>query len=287
MMQLCITKNNYRGSILQEKEQEYAKTTFDKVAMKYDEIPFFKISARHVMGIIKQHKQEEVLDVLDVACGTGNVVLECASCLKDATFDAVDISEGMLAKAKDNATKKNLDNVSFYRQDITKMDLEKKYDVITCSYALFFLLDAHKVLKTLTGLLKTDGIVIFTSFLEKAFSPSNEILLPLLEKYGSPSAKEYDMDKWENLKNTKDIEKLCAFAGIINIDIQAKEIRYGMDVDEWWELFNSTAYKGMLMELSTGDYEKVKLEFYETMFKHADMDGEVELNADTYFVMVS
>ncbi len=272
---------------MQEKEQEYAKTTFDKVAMKYDEIPFFKISASHVVGIIKQHKQEEVLDVLDVACGTGNVVLECASCLKDATFDAVDISEGMLAKAKDNATKKNLDNVSFYRQDITKMDLEKKYDVITCSYALFFLLDAHKVLKTLTGLLKTDGIVIFTSFLEKAFSPSNEILLPLLEKYGSPSAKEYDMDKWENLKNTKDIEKLCAFAGIINIDIQAKEIRYGMDVDEWWELFNSTAYKGMLMELSTGDYEKVKLEFYETMFKHADMDGEVELNADTYFVMVS
>ncbi len=272
---------------MQEKEQEYAKTTFDKVAMKYDEIPFFKISARHVVGIIKQHKQEEVLDVLDVACGTGNVVLECASCLKDATFDAMDISEGMLDKAKENTTKLKLDNVSFHLHDITKLETVKRYDVITCSYALFFLPDAHKVLKRLSFLLKTDGIVIFTSFLAEAFEPSSEILLLLLKKYGSSSAKEYEKDKWEKLKQVKDIENLCKLAVVNIMKIESKAIRYGMDVDEWWELFNNTAYKGMLMELSTGDYEKVKLEFYEAMFKHADMDGEVELIADTYFVMVS
>ena len=32
--------------------------------------------------------------------------------------------------------------------------------------------------------------------------------------------------------------------------------------------------------------EIVKNEYYETMFKHADMDGEVELIADSYFVIV-
>ena len=84
---------------MQEKKQEYAKTTFDHVANKYDEIPFFKISAKHVVRIIQAYTNEDELDVLDVACGTGNVVLECASSMPKVNFDAMDISEGMLAKA--------------------------------------------------------------------------------------------------------------------------------------------------------------------------------------------
>ena len=266
--------------------QAYAKATFDEVANKYDEIPFFKISARVVAEIINTYKDDDTLEILDVACGTGNVVLECASCISRAHFDAVDISEGMLAKAIESATNRKLTNIDFHLQDITKLTLEKKYDVITCSYALFFLPDAPKVLKTLLALLKVDGIVIFTSFLKNAFSPSNEILLPLLTEYGSPTAKEYDMDKWENLKRVEDIEHLCDLAGIKNIQIESEEIRYGMDVDEWWELLNNTGYKGMLMELSPEDYERVKAAYYEAMFKHCDMDGEVELIADSYFVVV-
>ena len=271
---------------MQEKKQDYAKSTFNDVASRYDEIEFFKISARYVSDIIKEHRTDKELDILDVACGTGNVVLECASCLEEASFDGVDISEGMLAKAKDNAKKHNINNVAFHLQDITKLSLKKKYDVITCSYALFFLPDAVNVLKVLVELLKEDGIVIFTTFLAKAFSPSNEIFLPLLETYGSTSAKEYDMNKWENLQQMEDIERLCTEANVSDFEIRSKEIRYGLSVDAWWELLNNTGYKGMLMELSSEDYEYVKAEYYEAMFTHTDMDGEVELIADTYFVTV-
>jgi len=272
---------------MNETEQAYAKKSFDDVASKYDEIPFFKISAKHVVEIIKKHKNEDSLEVLDVACGTGNVVLACASCMPDADFNAVDISEGMLVKAKENAKTQNIDNIDFKLQDITQISVEKNYDVITCAYALFFLPDAHKILTTLVSLLKEDGIVVFTSFTTKAFSPSNEILLPLLRKYGAKSAREYDMDRWENLKQVKDLEHLCTLAGVNTPEIQSKSIRYGMSLDEWWELLNNTGYKGMLMELSVEDYERVKNEYYEAMYKHADMDGEVELVADSYYVVVS
>ena len=271
---------------MEETEQDYAKKAFDDVAHKYDEIPFFKMSARHVVDIMKKYKSEGTLEVLDVACGTGNVVLECAICMPSANFDAVDISEGMLAKATQNAKEHNLSNIDFHLQDITQMDLDKKYDVITCAYALFFLPDAHKVLASLVDLLKADGIVVFTSFTAKAFSPSNEILLPLLRKYGSKSAMEYDTDKWENLKHVKDIEHLCTLAEVNPPEIQSKTIGYGMSLDEWWELLNNTGYKGMLMELNTDNYDKVKNEYYEAMYKYADMDGEVELVADSYFVKV-
>jgi malonyl-CoA O-methyltransferase len=269
-----------------KKEQEYAKSTFNEVATKYDEIPFFKISAKYVVELISKYKTKEHLEVLDVACGTGNVVLECASCMTHATFDAIDISEGMLSKAKVNAEILNLENISFHLQDVTKLELDKKYDVITCSYALFFLPEAHDVLKQLTILLEKEGILIFTSFTSKAFNPSSDILLQLLKKYGSNSAKEYERDNWENLKKVEDIERLCNMADINNVVIESKIIRYGMSIDEWWELFNNTGYKGMLMELSPENYEQVKQEFYEAMFKESDMDGEIELIADSYFVVI-
>ena len=272
---------------MENKEQEYAKKSFDEVAHTYDEIPFFKISAKHVADMIQNHTSKRPLEVLDVACGTGNVVLECASCMEESTFEAIDISESMLAKAKDNATSRGLNNIDFQLKDITKLDMNKKYHVITCSYALFFLPEAQRVLERLLSLLKRRGIVIFTTFTADAFSPSNEILLPLLEKYGSPTAKEYDMHKWENLKTKKDIERLCTLSYVTDMKIHTKEISYGMSIDEWWELLNNTGYKGMLMELTPEDYERVKEEYYAEMFKHADMDGEVELNADTYVSVVS
>ena len=272
---------------MKETEQDYAKKSFDDVAHKYDEIHFFKISARHVVDIIKKQKGEGVLDVLDVACGTGNVVLECASCMPATSFDAVDIAEGMLAKATQNAKEQNLGNIDFHLQDITQINLEKRYDVITCAYALFFLPEAHKVLQDLVSLLKEDGLVIFTSFTEKAFQVSNEILLPLLVKHGSNSAKEYDIHKWENLKHPKDIEKLCALADVNLVEMKSKEIRYGMSIDEWWELMNNTGYKGMLMELTSEAYASLKQEYFMAMFNHADMDGEIELVADSWYVVVS
>ncbi len=40
------------------------------------------------------------------------------------------------------------------------------------------------------------------------------------------------------------------------------------------------------MELSTEAYQQVKAEFYEMMKKEMDVAGEVELVADSYFVMM-
>jgi 2-polyprenyl-3-methyl-5-hydroxy-6-metoxy-1,4-benzoquinol methylase len=192
----------------------------------------------------------------------------------------------MLNIAKQNAKKRNIDNINFQIQDITKLSLDKKYDVITCSYALFFLPDAAGILKNLVGLLKNDGIVIFTTFLEKAFSPSVDIFLSLLKKYGSSTALEYNPNTWDKLKREKDIKQLCKKASITKIEIDTKEIRYALSLDAWWELWNNTGFKGMLMELSFENYKLVKSEYNQAMSKYTDIDANVELVADTFFVRV-
>jgi ubiquinone/menaquinone biosynthesis C-methylase UbiE len=267
------------------KKQEYAKNTFDNVAIKYDKIEFFKISAKHVADIIKKHKSSTNLNILDVASGTGNVVLECASSMPQASFDAIDISSGMLKIAEQKAKSMNIENISFLLQDITKLEIEKKYDVVTCSYALFFLPDSINVLKKLATLLDKNGVLIFTTFTKEAFSPSSNIILELLKKYGSSSALLYNIEKWENLRYKKDIEYICQKADIKNIDIETKEIRYALSIDQWWELFNNTGYSGMLAELSQEDYTNVKKQFYESISKYAQ-NNSLELIADTYFVSI-
>ena len=265
--------------------ESYAKNTFDEVATHYDEIPFFKISAQYLTQIVKREK-EGVIDVLDVACGTGNVTLECAKEMPESSFEGFDISEGMLTKARANVKALSLSNVDFHLQDITKLQSLKKYDVITCAYALFFLPNPQNVLSTLLASLKPEGRVIFTSFLPKAFMPSVKILLPLLIAKGSAAAKAYDVDKWENLKHIDDIDHLCQLAGSKNYNIVSKVIRYDMDVDAWWELMNNTGFKGMLMELDDEGFDLVKKAYYEAMVTYADVYGDVELNADSYFVTV-
>jgi len=271
---------------MQEKEQQYAKSTFDDVADKYDEIPFFKISAGHIAQIIKEAKKDENIQILDVACGTGNVTLACADSLPSAIFHAVDISEGMIEKCRKNVKEKQLENVTFQVADVTKLTLDDKYDIIVCAYALFFLPEPHRLLQKLVSLLKENGLVIFSSFTPKAFSVSDEILLPLLKKYGSSTALAYDPDKWENLKYRHDIAHLCTLAEVKLETLESREIRYSMSIDAWWELMNNTGYKGMLMELSTEDYEALKSTYYHAMFSQADMDGEVELVADSWYATV-
>ena len=105
-------------------------------------------------------------------------------------------------------------------------------------------------------------------------------------QYGSKSAKEYDVNRWENLKQRKDIERLCELSNVELVEINSQNIRYGLSVDAWWKLMNDTGYKGMLMELSSEDYALVKEAYYEGMLNCADEKGEVELVADSWFVVV-
>jgi ubiquinone/menaquinone biosynthesis C-methylase UbiE len=266
-------------------KQQYAKTTFNEIASGYDKIEFFKISAKYVSSLIISRKGKNKLDILDVACGTGNVVLESALLLESASFDALDISKSMIDIAKKNATIKNINNINFIEEDISNYTETKRYDVITCSYALFFFPDLIETFKKLKRVLKNNGIIIFTSFTKKAFLPSTNILLSLLKKYGSSSAIEYEPDKWENLKTLKDIQYLCKQAQV-GFTLETINISCWLDIDSFWELLNNTGFKGMLLELNKTDYKFVKQEYYKEMSKYLNQDNRLELIADSNCVVV-
>lgn len=75
-------------------------------------------------------KGKRDLNILDIGTGTGCIAISLARNLPDARVSAVDISEGALATAQENA-KLNGVEITFLQKDILNTEsLEKKFDVI-------------------------------------------------------------------------------------------------------------------------------------------------------------
>ena len=114
-----------------------------------------------IIEICNEHNIE-CKDYLDVACGTGNVTVRLAKHFKD--IYAVDLSEDMLREAF-NKLKENRIKGKIICQDMTEMQLNRKFDLITSVlYSTNYITDEDDLEKYFSSVkehLKDDGIFIF------------------------------------------------------------------------------------------------------------------------------
>jgi ubiquinone/menaquinone biosynthesis C-methylase UbiE len=94
--------------------------------------------------------------VLDLACGTGVVTKKIRNKVNNSGYViGADTSITAIKIAKKwNERKTNLD---FVNVDAEKFYFSKKFDVVTCQYALFFFPNAQKALKNMRNSLKKSG----------------------------------------------------------------------------------------------------------------------------------
>lgn len=78
-----------------------------------------------------QFSNEYVRNILDVSCGTGNLIFELVK--RHYQLKGFDYSQTMVAKAKHKAKLKGL-NIPFWTSDIRHFALRQKQDVIICIY---------------------------------------------------------------------------------------------------------------------------------------------------------
>ncbi|MGV3025548.1 class I SAM-dependent DNA methyltransferase [Clostridium thermobutyricum] len=99
---------------------------------------------------------------LDLACGTGNVSIEIAKQFKEAF--AVDLSEEMLREAFEKFKKEKIRS-RIVRQDMTELNLNHKFSLITCvlDSTNYIIEDSGIVnyFKSVYNHLEKDGIFIF------------------------------------------------------------------------------------------------------------------------------
>ncbi|WP_419796630.1 MAG: methyltransferase domain-containing protein [Terasakiella sp.] len=140
--------------------------SFGKASNTYEkDAPVQKWTAGFLAELIQGLHLEQPADCLEIGCGTGFLTQEMMTLFPQANWLITDLSADML----DSCRARIGDGVSYQVMDGEHPALEKKFDLIVSSLAFQWFLDLENALKRLSGLLKPDGRLIFTTLGQETF----------------------------------------------------------------------------------------------------------------------
>ncbi|KYH35553.1 cypemycin methyltransferase [Clostridium tepidiprofundi DSM 19306] len=138
---------------------------YNEMAEVYDKLIYSDIDYKKWSSVILEHcKLHDVAmeDYLDLACGTGNLSYEL--CEYFTRTWVVDLSSEMLTRAESKIRHKCL-NAKFICQDISRLQLNHSFDLITCCLdSTNYITEFDNLLDYFRGVyshLKDNGIFIF------------------------------------------------------------------------------------------------------------------------------
>ncbi len=133
---------------------------WDRIAERYDNSASETFEAynatrlAHMRGFLQPDQT-----VLDFACGTGRLALDVAPHVAEVL--GIDLSAGMIARAKLKIADGEAANVRFARIDLFDPDLDgRRFDVVCTFNVLHLLADPRRYLQRLRELLVPDGLLI-------------------------------------------------------------------------------------------------------------------------------
>ena len=211
-------------------------------------------STKKLIELVKINKNDMVLDV---ACGTGVVTKQIQKKVGNAGHAiGVDTSTTAIKIAKKcNEKIKNLDFVNI---DAENFSFSKKFDIITCQYALFFFPNAQKALKNMKNSLKKSGkigisvhgskdnVPFFNSILDSAIKYIPDYVpvgTPNLDRFGTKSALKAEVRK----------------AGFSNIVVKEFIFNYSPGkFEDYWKNYIKYIAKPLKEKLNALEYSKRK-----------------------------
>ncbi|MCP4050795.1 MAG: malonyl-ACP O-methyltransferase BioC [bacterium] len=153
------------------------KNNFSKAAVSYDR--YAHIQKHLFITLLGMVLAAERLDstaecnVLDAGCGTGVYTLNLIQSLKKASITALDLSAGMVNEAKKKLEKLP---VKFIVDDIEKVDLNDKFDLIFSNAAFQWVLNFEELIIKLKKQLSRNGVIAFSVFGPRTFSELKNVL---------------------------------------------------------------------------------------------------------------
>jgi len=123
--------------------------------------------------------------VLDIASGTGEPALPAAEVVGSQGYVlATDLSEEMLAVARDKAQARGLSNVDFLHVDGEKLDVEpESFDAVLCRWGIMFMPEPLRCLKQAHRSLKPGGRIALSVWGPPESNPFFTVPMGVLAKY--------------------------------------------------------------------------------------------------------
>jgi len=241
-------------------EKAAVTQVFNLVSKLYDNpsLRFFPFCAEKMVDYAKIKRDQKVLDI---ATGTGMVAIAAAQAIgNEGRIQAIDLSESMLEQAQENMNRAGISNIDFHIMDGENLDFENNYfDVITCSYGLFFMPDMSAALKSWLRVLKPGGKIIFSSFAPSAFTPQSDLFMKHLAEYNiNPPT-----PRWLQLSEEELCKSMLEENGFVDAEVIQAQLGYHLkETKDWWECVQSAGYRGLYEQLPhehRADFQKKHL----------------------------
>ena len=198
--------------------------------------------------------------VLDVACGTGNSVLPAANAVgASGHVLGVDLSEAMLARARERVAAAGFANVELRLGDMRDLRLEpQSFDAALSVFGIFFVPDMVGLLASLWELVAPGGALAVTTWGPHLFEPLWSIFWdevrterPELGPTGG---------RYEEIATPAGVEALFAAAGIDGPCVaEAFDAMHPIpDGDAWWAIVRGSGLRGAADALAPEHRERVR-----------------------------
>lgn len=122
---------------------------------------------------------------LDIGCGTGNLISKIKKILKNKNIYGIDISPAMVLETQKKILKKNHKNIIV--GDIENLDFPNNtFDIITANFIFHHVPHINKAIKETKRVLKTNGVILITSYEPSINTGLNKIHYESLKELDFP-----------------------------------------------------------------------------------------------------
>lgn len=147
------------------KTKQWYEALFENYSQKYDNENFTRGTIGECDFIEQELKHDQASKIIDIGCGTGRHSIELTK--RGYTITGIDLSDSMLAKAREKAAKECL-TIEFLKHNAGNLPFEKEFDlaIMLCEGG-FPLMETdemnYEILRNVTKSLKSKGKLIFTT----------------------------------------------------------------------------------------------------------------------------
>jgi ubiquinone/menaquinone biosynthesis C-methylase UbiE len=230
---------------------EVVADSFSRAALGYDGEPlrFLRSSAEFLVDSLTVKSPQKILDV---ATGTGRAAILSAQAIwPDGLVTAVDISEGMLQQAKQNAAQAGVKNLQFTQANAEQLGFEFKndyFDVVLCSSGIYIMRNIPQSISEWKRVVKPGGRVAFSTFGTGVLEPMMSRFETALRAYGVEIISPTPLYRLNTAENCK---ALLNHAGLKNIKILTKQSDYYLpSAKDWITLVKNSGFRFPLERLN-------------------------------------